>query len=106
MSASATARKRKPDTASGPAAKKACIAAGKGLVEKILADPEGYTLPTDEVEMRKLVIELAQYAREAELAPPLPKPKSPEELQAAVDRLQSTTARGIEKLMSVCSPSN
>lgn len=104
------------------------IPEGKKIADAILAAPDEYSVPTDSEAVRKLLIvsfrdlspfharahavshkELASYARSleshaelgAKIAAKAKPPKTPEELQAAADKLARTIANGISKVMKV-----
>lgn len=78
------------------------------IVNTILADPEGYELPDGDIDTQDAMICLARYARylEEELAKakasaPVVVAQTPEQLQAAAEKLRRSAVSGIEKQMSV-----
>ena len=101
--------KRKSDTTGGSAVKKAHVdtshAAAVALVNAILADPDDFDLPEDDDAVRDDLIALAKYARALQggfkAAPAGPAKKSPEELEAAAEKLRKAAVAGIKKQMNV-----
>lgn len=113
--AATTSTKRK-STGKAPAAKRAKTqpdpyANTKAIIQGVLASPGSFALPAGEVEIRNLVLSIAQYAKSLEgsvavagsTGKPAPPPKTPEEVAAEVDRLSNVVNRGISKQMSVSS---
>lgn len=112
MSSTTTAtatKKRKSDGASG-ASKKARVtdenAAARALVSTILKDTEGYEAPSD---AREALVELAIYARSLEQAAnkggdaSTKVAKTPEQIEAAAEKIRRAAASGIKKQMTVSS---
>ena len=80
----------------------------QALVKAVLAKPDTYPIPDDDDDVRRQFVELAQYARGLEeevqssaQAGPAPKTMSPEQLQAAVEKLRKAANSGITKQMAV-----
>ena len=105
-----TATKRKSTGTSSRASKKSkketasnTNDVAQALVSDILADQDGYAIPEDESDMRKLLVQVAQYARDLEgrVDTLIPKPKSAEELEAAAEKIRNAAVAGIKKQMSV-----
>ncbi|KAF8969374.1 hypothetical protein BDZ97DRAFT_239287 [Flammula alnicola] len=101
---STTATKRKSTATTTAAAKKAKMAAAvhAETVKNILADASGFDLPDTPASTRKMLLELAQYARglEEEVDSLKPKAKSPEELEAAAEKLANAAKSGIRKQLT------
>ncbi|KAH9482354.1 hypothetical protein JR316_0004452 [Psilocybe cubensis] len=97
-------RKRKSDTITLAAAKKARLAeaAHSETVTNILSDASNYKFPSTPEAARELILELAQYARslENEIDGYKPKAKSPAELVAAAEKLANAAKSGIRKQMT------
>ncbi|KAH7887395.1 hypothetical protein F5I97DRAFT_824347 [Phlebopus sp. FC_14] len=81
----------------------------KALVKAILANTESYPILDDTDAIRRSFVQLAQYARylEEELlgqgagaATPAPKTMTPEQLQAAVEKIRKAANSGITKQVS------
>lgn len=106
---SSTATKRKSTGTSGRPSKKTRTENNhdvtRAVVSDILADPDAYPVPEDDVEIRKLLVNLAQYARalEGQVAASASQEKSKENLEAATEKIRKAAAAGIKKQMSVCS---
>lgn len=104
---SSTTTKRKSTGTSGRASKKTRTEnnydATRAVVSDILADPDAYPVPEDDVEIRKLLVDLAQYARalEGQVAASAPQEVSKEDLEAATEKIRKAAAAGIKKQMSV-----
>jgi len=98
-------KKRKTDATSSAATKKAKLvaAAHAETVESILSDAKNFELPYSPAMTRKMIVELAQYARslEAEVAATKPKVLSPAELEAAAEKLANAARSGIRKQLTV-----
>ncbi|KAG6813428.1 hypothetical protein H0H92_011125 [Tricholoma furcatifolium] len=96
--------KRKAGDSSATASKKARTAQEKAIesVSDILHNPKGFILPDGDVEVRKVLVDLAQYARglEDQLEAQKPKEKSPEQLQAEADKLRAAVRSSIRKQMT------
>ncbi|KAL0578784.1 hypothetical protein V5O48_003196 [Marasmius crinis-equi] len=100
MSKPSTSRKRKSDSDAPTESvtnKKAHL-----MVDAILADASNYPIPSDDDLARSSLVELAKYARslEAVIAGSKPKEKSPEELDAAAEKLRVAARSGIKKQMT------
>ncbi|CAL1700160.1 unnamed protein product [Somion occarium] len=105
---SSTATKRKSTAGAGVASKKARTdnshEAARALVSEILANPDAYAIPERDEDVRKILIELAEYARALEGqnasgsagAPP----KSKEQLEEAAEKIRRAAHAGIKKQMS------
>lgn len=110
--------KRKSDTAlSSSSSKKAHTdtehAPAAALVTTILADRDNFPINDDDDKLRDDLIALAEYARylqgravasaasAAVAVAAAPKQKSPEELQAAAERIRKAAVAGIKKQMVV-----
>ncbi len=100
---STTIRKRKSDTTSGAATKKTRLNLTADKVVTILADSKNYPVPEDPEASRAVFVELAQYARslEEEIAGSKPKARTPEQVNAAAEKLKSAARSGIKKQMTV-----
>ncbi|KAG2013240.1 hypothetical protein CC2G_010173 [Coprinopsis cinerea AmutBmut pab1-1] len=95
--------KRKAEESAAAASKKLkLVEEGASKVEAILKDASTFEVPEGDDEVRKEMLQLAQYARmlEDELAALKPKPKSAEDLAKEVDKLASVICSGIKKQMS------
>lgn len=97
-----TTRKRKSDASSGAAAKKTRLNLTADKVVAILADSKNYPVPEDSEASRAVFVELAQYARnlEEEIAGSKPKARTPEQVNAAAEKLKSAARSGIKKQMT------
>ncbi|KIJ69809.1 hypothetical protein HYDPIDRAFT_22971 [Hydnomerulius pinastri MD-312] len=81
---------------------------GKALVKAILAKPDTYPILDDDDAVRRSLVALAQYAKdlEGELknggegGAAAPKTLTPEQLQAAVEKIRKAANSGIKKQMS------
>ncbi|CAE6440380.1 unnamed protein product [Rhizoctonia solani] len=80
----------------------------KNVIQTVLASPESFSLPSGEVEYRKLVVSIAQYAKSLEgsvavagsTSKAAPPPKTPEQVLAEAERITNQINRGISKLMA------
>ncbi|KAG7088075.1 hypothetical protein E1B28_012106 [Marasmius oreades] len=99
MSKPSTSRKRKSDSdaPTDTSAKKARL-----MVDAILADASNYPIPADDADARDSFIVLAKYARSLEemVSGSKPKELSPEELEAAAEKLRVAARSGIKKQMT------
>ncbi|KDR84064.1 hypothetical protein GALMADRAFT_236702 [Galerina marginata CBS 339.88] len=97
-------KKRKSDTSTSSASKKAklAVAAHAETVENILSDAANFSLPETSMDTRALILSLAKYARslEEEVDSYKPKAKSPQELEAAAEKLANVARSGIRKQMT------
>ncbi|EIW76272.1 hypothetical protein CONPUDRAFT_130799 [Coniophora puteana RWD-64-598 SS2] len=103
--------KRKSDAANGAAAKKArsAWAATAILAADIVGQPTDYPVPEDEGDVRKMLLELAQYAlhleQEAAAAAAAgsqaaaSKALTPEQLAASVEKIRKAAGSGIKNQM-------
>lgn len=98
---STTTRKRKSDASSGAATKKTRLILTADRVVDILADPKNYPVPEDPEASRAVFVELSRYARslEEEIAGSKPKARTPEQVNAAAEKLKSAARSGIKKQM-------
>ena len=107
----ATRKRRATDTGDAPSTSKKARASahqdGPTLVKAILAKPDTYPILDDEDAVRRQFVELAQYARDLEedlqSASPPPKTMTPDQLEAAVEKVRKAAHSGIKKQMGVCS---
>ncbi|KIM46485.1 hypothetical protein M413DRAFT_441573 [Hebeloma cylindrosporum] len=102
--AATATKKRKSDatvTAAGKKAKLAAVAHAE-TVESILSDVKNFELPDSPTATRKMILELAQYARslEEEVDATKPKALSPAELAAAAAKLANAVRSGIRKQLT------
>ncbi|KAK0444455.1 hypothetical protein EV421DRAFT_1735247 [Armillaria borealis] len=97
-----TTRKRKSDASSDAAAKKTRLNLTADKVIAILADSKNYPVPEDSEASRAVFVELSQYARnlEEEIAGSKPKARTPEQVNAAAEKLKSAARSGIKKQMT------
>lgn len=98
-------KKRKNDGPTAAATKKAKLAATAHAetVNSILSNASSFDIPSTDKATRDLILGLAQYARslEEEVESYKPKAKSPEELDAAAQKLAAAARSGIKKQMTV-----
>ena len=104
--AATTTKKRKSDATITPAAaKKAKLAAAAHAetVENILSDEKDFEIPDSPSATRKMILGLAQYARnlEEEVDATKPKALTGAELEAASDKLANAVRSGIRKQLTV-----
>ncbi|KIK96133.1 hypothetical protein PAXRUDRAFT_826288 [Paxillus rubicundulus Ve08.2h10] len=103
------AAKRKSDAdagASGSKKARTSHADAKALVKAILAKPDTYPILDDDDALRRLFVELARYAKDLEeeiqdgggSSPP--KTLTPDQLQAAIEKIRKAANSGIKKQMS------
>ncbi|KAI0082538.1 hypothetical protein K474DRAFT_533127 [Panus rudis PR-1116 ss-1] len=100
--------KRKSTGGDGGNAKKAKIDAdpAAALVATILANPTVYPIPSTDDDIRKLLLDLAQYARNLEgrvasaSVVSAPAVKSQAELEEAAEKIRRAAVAGIKKQMS------
>lgn len=102
LSDSTNSKKRKSDASTGSKAKRARTGAA-AAVDAILANPDSYDVPEDKDTARKLLVELAEYARSLEGALATSgsavQPKSKEELEEAAEKVRKAAVSGIKKQM-------
>lgn len=105
-----TTRKRKSDTGAkaGPSKKAREAdphASAAALVNAIIANPTGYTIPDDDEEIRGTIIELAEYARALETQAASGGSAAPQKTKAQIadeaERLCRVVNGGIKKQMGV-----
>ncbi|KAF9226836.1 hypothetical protein BS17DRAFT_696913 [Gyrodon lividus] len=111
-----SAAKRKSDADGGPSSSKKARslsfhADAKALMKAILAQPDTYPILDDGDALRRLLVELARYARDLEeelqsgsgssSAGGVPKTLTPEQLQAAVEKIRKAANSGITKQMMI-----
>lgn len=96
-----TSKRKATDASNNRAAKKTRLVAA--IVDDILADTDNYPVD-DEDAVRKTLVDLAEYCRDLEqqIADSQPKELSPEELEAATEKVRITVHSGIRKQMTVC----
>jgi len=103
--ATTATKKRKGDATAPAAAKKAKLAAvaHAETVESILSDAKNFELPESPTATRKMILELAKYARtlEEEVDATKPKALSRAELEAAAEKLANAAKSGIRKQLTV-----
>ena len=103
--ATTATKKRKSDATTPAAAKKAKLAAvaHAETVESILSDVKNFELPDSPTATRKMILELAKYARtlEEEVDATKPKALSRAELEAAAEKLAKAAKSGIRKQLTV-----
>ncbi|KAG6910150.1 hypothetical protein DXG01_012909 [Tephrocybe rancida] len=98
--------KRKSTAATTTTAKKARFAhtAAAESIEAIVKNPTDFSTPEGEADsdVRKYLLEMALYARslEDQIQALKPKEKSPEEIQAAADKISTAARSGIRKQMT------
>ncbi|KAH8118781.1 hypothetical protein DFH11DRAFT_1502574 [Phellopilus nigrolimitatus] len=115
MAGAPKSNKRKSDAgATASSSKKtktddAAYASAKDHVKSILADPESFDIESDEANVRRVFVELAEYASSLEAdvkslvqesTKPSPPAKTPEKIESEADRLGNTIVSGIKKQMS------
>ncbi|KAF8076719.1 hypothetical protein FPV67DRAFT_1406546 [Lyophyllum atratum] len=98
------AEKRKSGASTSASAKKARLAhaAAADSVRDILADTANFPVPEGEDEIRRSLLELAVYARslEEQIEASKPKEMSPQQLNAAAEKLRAAARSGIRKQMT------
>jgi hypothetical protein len=106
------AAKRKSDADAGASSSKKARtshADAKALVKAILAKPNTYPILDDDDALRRSLVQLARYAKDLDEelqggeSSSSPKTLTPEQLQAAVEKIRKAANSGIKKQMSVCS---
>ncbi|KAG5639697.1 hypothetical protein H0H81_005880 [Sphagnurus paluster] len=96
--------KRKSNASTSASTKKARLAneVAAESVRSVLAQPSDFLIPEGEVDVRRLILELAHYARslEDQIESSKPKPMSAVEIGAAADKLRAAARSGIRKQMT------
>jgi hypothetical protein len=81
------------------------------MMRRVLAHRENLDVPSGEDEMRAALVQLAEYAQDPESksksgnttgSAPVPKTKSPAEINSAADKLKRASVSQITKQMKVC----
>jgi citrate lyase alpha subunit len=97
--------KRKSNASTSTSAKKARIAHTAAIesVRSILLDTSNFAIPESADGTRRVLLELAQYARslEEQVVASKPKEKTLEEVKAAAEKLCAAARSGIRKQMTV-----
>ncbi|KAG8720163.1 hypothetical protein FRC08_001053 [Ceratobasidium sp. 394] len=84
------------------------FANAKEIVQNVLASPDSFAMPKDDAEVRGWMLSVAQYAKSLEgsvavagsSGQPAPPPKTPQQIQAEVERIADMVNKGIRKQMS------